>query len=90
MIVRMLLELACNASDVAGVDPPIECEEAIARTVGGQPEKANPLVIAMARGHVIGEAKALGWKYIPAGDSPTGTELNICPACWAKRDWSKP
>jgi hypothetical protein len=84
----MLLELACNASD-APVEPPIECDQAIVRSVGGRPEKADPLIVAMGRGHLIGEAKALGWQYIPAGLSVSGEEMNICPVCWAKRDWSR-
>jgi hypothetical protein len=84
MIVRMVLELACTAS-ATDMPPPEGCHEALVRSVGGRPEKADPLIVASSRGYLIGEAIASGWHYIQVGDSPTGREMNICPSCWAKQ-----
>ena len=85
MIVRMVLELACDSADAFSHAPPEDCAVALTRNIGGRPESADPLIVAMGRGHLIGEAKALGWQNISARHSPSGDELNICPACWAKQ-----
>jgi hypothetical protein len=85
MLVRLVLELACNADEVGKASS--DCEVALVRNIGGRPEKADPLIVASGRGYLIGEAKAKGWQFIQAGASPTGNEINICPACWAKKDW---
>jgi hypothetical protein len=84
MIVRMVLELACGSVDAFSNAPSEDCAVSLARVIGGRPESADPLVVAMGRGHLIGEAKALGWATIGARQSPSGDELNICPACWAE------
>ena len=81
MKVILTLELACENADDLENHP--NCEVALLRKVGGQPEKADPLVIAMGRGHLIGEAKAKGWHYIPARGA-TPNEINLCPTCWAE------
>lgn len=84
MKVVLTLELACENADDLDNHP--NCEGSLLRKVGGQPEKADPLVIAMGRGHLIGEAKAKGWQYVQA--TAASKEINLCPVCWAER--SKP
>jgi len=81
MKVVIVLELACENVDNLEDHP--TCEGALFRKVGGQPEKADPLVVAMGRGHLIGEAKARGWHYVPTS-RVNPTEMNLCPACWAE------
>ena len=82
MKVLLTLELACDNADDLENHP--DCEGVLIRKVGGQPEKADPLVVAMGRGHLIGEAKAKGWHYIQASGA-SAREINLCPACWAKQ-----
>lgn len=82
MKVVMTLELACDNADNLEDHP--KCEGVLLRKVGGQPEKADPLVVAMGRGHLIGEAKAKGWKYIQVS-ATQAREINLCPVCWAER-----
>ena len=82
MKVVLTLELACENADDLENHP--NCEGVLIRKVGGQPEKADPLVIAMGRGHLIGEAKAKGWRLHPSACGQRLQEINLCPTCWAE------